>query len=96
MPKISRIEMMHGKNGRKYGIWNDCAKQFQFGIAEDSPILAEARLIYKIGDDAKKWRFEPRILPECFGHRCTPNGRAENGCDDCSMRKKCEKEIKHG
>lgn len=64
MTKISRIEYMHGKPGRKYGIWNDCAKKFQFGIKEDSPMLAEARLFYKIGDDARKWRFEARILPE--------------------------------
>ena len=92
MSKISRYERMQGKTGRKYGIWNSCAKEFQFGIAEDSPILAEARLIYKIGDDAKKWRFEARILPECFGHRCTQNGRAENGCDNCTMYKKCVKE----
>lgn len=94
MPNINRVERMRGKKGRKYGMWNGCAKEFQFGIAEDSPLLAEARLIYKIGDDAKKWRFEARILPECFGHRNTPNGRAENGCDDCSMRQKCVKESK--
>ena len=61
---IRRHEMMHGKPGRKYGIWNSCAKKFQFGIAEDSPLLAEARLVYKIGDDANKWRFEARILPK--------------------------------
>lgn len=64
MAKISRYEYMGGKIGRKYGIWNDKAKKFQFGICEDSPMLAEARLFYKIGDDAKKWRFEARILPE--------------------------------
>lgn len=61
---FKRFEYMHGKPGRKYGIWNSSAKRFQFGIKEDSPMLAEARLVYKIGDDAKKWRFEARILPE--------------------------------
>lgn len=64
MAKISRYEYMGGKTGRKYGIWNDKTKKFQFGICEDSPMLAEARLFYKIGDDARKWRFEARILPE--------------------------------
>lgn len=61
---IKRFEYMRGKSGRKYGIWNSNAKEFQFGIKEDSPMLAEARLVYKIGDDAKKWRFEVRILPQ--------------------------------
>jgi len=40
------------------------AKCFQFGICEDTPMLAVARLYQKIGDDAKKWRFEPRMLPD--------------------------------
>ncbi len=95
MPRMDRYELMKGRTGRKYGIWNSCAKQFQFGIAEDSPILAKARLCYKIGDGAKKWRFEARILPECFGKPNTPNGCAENDCANCSMMKKCAKERKH-
>lgn len=49
---------------KKYGIWNVSAKCFQFGICEDTPMLAVARLYQKIGDDAKKWRFEPRMLPD--------------------------------
>ena len=39
-------------------------KCFQFNICEDTPMLAEARLYQKIGDDAKKYRFEPRMLPD--------------------------------
>lgn len=35
----------------------------KWGICEDTPMLAEARLHQKIGDDAKRWRFEPRQLP---------------------------------
>ena len=35
----------------------------KWGICEDTPMLAVARLYQKIGDDAKKWRFEPRQLP---------------------------------
>lgn len=54
----------HGKDGRKWGIYNVTQKKFQFGIHEDTPMLAVARLYQKLGDDAKKWRFEPRMLPE--------------------------------
>lgn len=49
-----------GNGHSKYGIWNKSKKQFQFGICEDTPMLAEARLFQKIGEDAKKWRFEVR------------------------------------
>lgn len=58
-----RYEYMHGDGVSKYGIWNAVRKQFQFGISEDSPMLAEARLVYKIGDDAKKYRFSAKALP---------------------------------
>ena len=61
---MNRYERMHGKNGAKYGIYNTSAKKFQFGICEDTPILAEARLIQKIGDDARKWRLVAKRLPE--------------------------------
>lgn len=50
--------------GKKWGIWNSQRKEFQFGICEDSPYLAEARLMYLIGDDARKWRFEAKELPK--------------------------------
>lgn len=52
-----------GIPGVKWGIWNCHQKCFQFDICEDTPMLAEARLFQKIGDDARKWRFEPRQLP---------------------------------
>ena len=57
---MHRIEYYRGKNGCKYGIYNTVTKKFVFGIEEDSPMLAEARLFYKIGDDARKWKFEAR------------------------------------
>ena len=57
-----RHEYYHGKKGKKYGIYNTSKKCFQFGICEDTPMLAEARLFQLIGDDARKWRFEPRQL----------------------------------
>lgn len=61
---MKRIVYYRGKPGKKYGIWNDVKKEFQFGICEDTPMLAEARLYQKLGDDARKWRFQPRMLPD--------------------------------
>lgn len=52
-----------GVPGKKYGIWNSSSRQWVFGISEDTPMLAEARLFQKIGDDARKHRFEPKELP---------------------------------
>lgn len=63
MSKKNHKEYYRGKPGEKYGIYNTAAKCFQFGIREDTPMLAEARLFQLIGDDARKWRFEPRRLP---------------------------------
>ena len=61
---MKRQEYYSGKPGSKYGIWNYAKKKYQFGICEDTPVLAVARLFQKIGDDARKWRFEPRRLPD--------------------------------
>ena len=58
-----RAEFMHGKKDVKYGVYNSVKKEFQFGICEDSPMLAQARLHYYIGDNAKKWRFELKPIP---------------------------------
>ena len=58
-----RETYQRGVPGAKWGIWNCSRKEFQFDISEDTPMLAVARLYQKIGDDAKKWRFEPRQLP---------------------------------
>ena len=55
---------MRGKKNVKYGVYNTMKKEFQFGICEDSPMLAQARLHYFIGDDAKKYRFEFRPIPK--------------------------------
>lgn len=52
-----------GIEGKQFGIWNTDKKQFQFDICEDTPMLAVARLYQMIGDDARKWKFEPRELP---------------------------------
>lgn len=59
---MHRIEYYRGKNGCKYGIFNTATKKFIFGISEDTPMLAEARLFQKIGDDARKWKFVVRKI----------------------------------
>ena len=61
---MKRETYQRGVPGAKWGIWNCSRKEFQFDICEDTPFLAEARLHQKIGDDAKKWRFEARRLPD--------------------------------
>lgn len=61
---MKRDNYYRGVAGKKYGIWNDVKKCFQFNICEDTPMLAEARLFQKLGDDARKWRFQPRMLPD--------------------------------
>ena len=60
---MKRDVWYHGVPGRKWGIYNTVEKRYQFGICEDTPMLAQARLHQRIGDNAKKWRFEPRMLP---------------------------------
>ena len=72
---MKRSVYYHGVPGKKYGIWNDCKKEFQFGICEDTPMLAEARLFQKLGDDARKYRFQPRMLP-------TQKGSGNERCDN--------------
>lgn len=54
----------HGNGNQKWGIYNSCAKEFQFGISESSPFKAENALFKVIGNDARKWRFEARLLPK--------------------------------
>ena len=61
---MKRDTYYRGVPGKKYGIWNGVKKEFQFGICEDTPFLAYARLCQKIGDDARKYRFEPRMLSD--------------------------------
>lgn len=45
-----------------YGIYNTRTKSFQFGIKEPSKTKAFQKLFEKIGDDARKWRFEVREI----------------------------------
>ena len=48
--------------GKMYGIYNTRAKEFQFGIKEPSKNKARQKLFSKIGNDARKWRFEVREI----------------------------------
>ena len=68
---MKRETYQRGLPGVKWGIWNCQRKCFQFSISEDTPMLAEARLFQKIGDDARKWRFEPRQLPGQYAKSAT-------------------------
>lgn len=47
-----------------YGVWNTIKKEFQFGIKEETENKAFNKLKKKIGDDAYKWRFEVRRIPD--------------------------------
>ena len=49
---MKHFEWIYGCEGEKYGVWNSVRREFQFGICEDTPMLAEARLFQRIGDDA--------------------------------------------
>lgn len=62
---IGSVEMANGRTAEmaeKWGIWNSIKKEFQFGIAEDTPGKAKKRLFQKIGKDAYKWRFEVKRM----------------------------------
>lgn len=47
-----------------YGIYNKRKKEFQFGIKESSKKKARKRLFDKIGNDARKWKFEVKAINE--------------------------------
>lgn len=49
---------------KMYGIYNTMKKEFQFGIKEPSKSKAWKALFNKIGNDARKWRFEVREIKE--------------------------------
>lgn len=57
-------EYYKGRPNAKYGVFNVAKKEWQFNIAEDTPMLAEARLHQYIGVDARKWKFHIRKLED--------------------------------
>lgn len=93
---MKRERYMYGARGEQYGIWNTGRKCWQFGICEDTPMLAEARLVQKIGDDAKKWRFEVRVLPvEMRRAKPEPLLLAELQRKDAEL-KRLKRSLRHG
>lgn len=48
----------------RYKVWNSMAKEFQFGISEETPELAKKKLFEKIGTAAYKWRLDIRKVVE--------------------------------
>lgn len=61
--RIVKSNFYEEGGGRDWGIWNSIKKEFQFGIREKSPMLAEAKLFKKIRYNAYKYRFETRPYP---------------------------------
>ena len=47
---------------KRYGVWNNIKKEFQFGIDEPTQEKAIKKLFNKIGNDVYKWRFEIREI----------------------------------
>lgn len=60
--KKFREEYENG-GGRTWGIWNSIKKEFQFGIKEKSPMLAEQKLFERIGWNAARYRFSAEAYP---------------------------------
>lgn len=54
-------------NEKLYGVYNKQKKEFQFGIKEPSKKKARQKLFDKIGNDARKWRFEIREIKQMKG-----------------------------
>lgn len=53
-------------NKKHFGVWNNVKKEFQFGIDEPTETKALNKLFKKIGNDARKWRFEIREIPNDY------------------------------
>lgn len=57
----------HGKASVvSFGVWNTARKEWQFGIHEPTSRKAWKVLYRKIGNDARKWRFEIRKFRELW------------------------------
>lgn len=52
-------------------------------------ILGTILIIY-LAIDMQKEANKKSKNPTCFGKPITPNGRAENGCEDCPLEAKCK------
>lgn len=56
------LERRMSMTEKVYGIYNTVAKEFQFGIKAKCKSEARRMLFQKIGNDARKWRFEVREI----------------------------------
>lgn len=74
---MNKTTYRRGVPGVKWGIYDKVNNCFVSGISEDSPMLAEARLFFIIGDAAKTQRYEPRMLSN-KGNGGHQNGQKKN------------------
>ena len=58
----------HATHTGMFGIWSTVSKQFVFGIQEPSKSKAEKALFNKIGNNARKWRFEVKPIRKRDAH----------------------------
>ncbi|MEK5176321.1 hypothetical protein NST63_24525 [Heyndrickxia sp. FSL W8-0496] len=58
----------HETHTGMFGIWSDVSKQFVFGIQEPSKTKAWNALFNKIGNNARKWRFNVRPIRKRDAH----------------------------
>lgn len=71
-----------GTKGRKFGVWDVRRMCWCFGIQEDTPMLAEARLLHRLGSAFDRDRYSFKELPADMVE-AGPSGR-----DDGELRRK--------
>lgn len=54
----------HGAPGKRYGVFDPATKSWKYGINEETPMLAMARLYQRMGAEAKRSGCQPRELPK--------------------------------
>ena len=62
MAKIDKTN--RDSENQYYGLWNDWAKEWQFGIVERTAEAATQKAWDKLGNDFRKWRFEIKKMSE--------------------------------
>jgi cell division protein FtsX len=79
-----------------YGIWNDCAKEFQFGIKTVKSEQALKGLEKKIGNNSKKWRFVAKSMNDVNLinlHNRTQIQKQENKIEQLKQSLEYEKQV---
>lgn len=65
MYTYNKVEFQKGRKYNEYGIFDKHLNQFREDVAEDTPMLAKARLMFIIGKkQASKRRYIIQTLPE--------------------------------